>query len=71
MKVLCKHCSHFLFDATGTTLVSNVICPNSKCKAKLNIKIIFNNDATDSQIRQVIEAEERLPKSLAIIRTKE
>lgn len=27
-------------DAVGTVIIENLICPNSKCKAHLNIKVI-------------------------------
>lgn len=27
-------------DIEGTTIIENLICPNSKCKAHLNVKVI-------------------------------
>lgn len=40
MKIHCKYCGRYLMDAKGTTIIENLICPNSKCKAHLNIKVI-------------------------------
>lgn len=71
MKIDCKHCGRFLFDAVGTTIIEGIICPNSKCKARMNFKIIFNTDTLDSQIHQQMNAAETRPKSLVIMKDKE
>ena len=40
MKLSCKYCGRYLMDVRGTTIVEGLICTNSKCKAKLNVKVI-------------------------------
>lgn len=40
MKYHCKYCGRYIMDIEGTTIVENLICPNSKCKAHLNIKVV-------------------------------
>ncbi len=40
MKIKCKHCGRYLLEAKGTTIIKDLICPNSKCKKRLNIKIV-------------------------------
>lgn len=69
MKVNCKHCGRYLMTAEGNCLLSGVICPNSKCKAKMNIKIVFSLE--DDAMHKLILAAESAPKSLAIMRDKE
>ena len=61
-EVKCKHCSRFLFFAADTTIVQGVICSNSKCKAKLNIKVV-NSKSTEEQMRHVFTEAERPPKA--------
>lgn len=34
-------------DVKGTTIIENLICPNSKCKAHLNIKVITPKSTID------------------------
>lgn len=68
MRVDCKHCGAYLFEAEGTVILSGIICPNSKCKAKMNIKVLFaDSDTTD--IKALVNKPEREPKALAIIKT--
>lgn len=45
-KVTCKHCGRYLFNAVKSMVVEGVVCPNSKCKAKLNIKVLFLSDTS-------------------------
>lgn len=40
MRLTCKHCGRYLGEAKGTAIVEGLICPNSKCKARLNIKVV-------------------------------
>lgn len=47
MKVHCKYCGRYLFDAEGTVIIENLICPNSKCKAHLNVKVITPKSSVD------------------------
>ena len=47
MKVHCKYCGRYLLEAKGTAIIENLICPNSKCKAHLNIKVITPKSTTD------------------------
>lgn len=47
MKVNCKYCGRYLMDVKGTTIIENLICPNSKCKAHLNIKVITPKSTVD------------------------
>lgn len=60
-KVTCKHCGRYLFKAKGTTIIEQFPCPNSKCRAKLNIKII-DMDSTDEQRRYKFTTAELPPK---------
>lgn len=34
-------------DIKGTTIIENLVCPNSKCKAHLNVKVITPQSTTD------------------------
>lgn len=61
-EVNCKHCGRYLFTASGTVIVEQLPCPNSKCRAKLNIKIV-SNDATHDDLRYRFKTEEQPPKS--------
>lgn len=47
MKICCKYCGRYLMDVVGTTIIENLICPNSKCKAHLNIKVITPKSSID------------------------
>lgn len=57
MKVYCKHCKRFLFETVGTTLIQGLICPNSKCKARLNIKVITNDSSEADKLLQIDKIE--------------
>lgn len=61
MKVYCKHCKRFLFETAGTTLIQGLICPNSKCKARLNIKVITNDSSEFDKVLKINKTE-FLPK---------
>lgn len=47
MKYTCKHCGRYIMDIKGTTIIENLVCPNSKCKAHLNVKVITPQSTTD------------------------
>ena len=61
MKINCKHCSRYLMEAKGTLIAEGVICQNSKCKAKLNIKVITPESTTEERIYK-FESPEEPPK---------
>lgn len=63
-KVTCSYCERFLFNAVTTTIAEGVICSNSKCKAKLNIKIVFDG-ATDEQLHYKFTTPGAPPKRSA------
>lgn len=63
-EVNCKHCDRYLFTAKGTTIIEQMPCPNSKCKAKLNIKIVTPS-STHAELHYTFTSEETLPKSKA------
>jgi hypothetical protein len=48
-------------DVKGTTIIENVICPNSKCKAHLNIKVITPKSSVD-EINYKFDLPEVPPK---------
>lgn len=64
MKVTCKYCGRYLMDVKGTTIVEGLICPNSKCKARLNVKII-TSDSTESDRKYKFAEPETPPKNEA------
>lgn len=64
-KVNCKHCNRYCFDAVGTTIVEGLICSNTKCRAKLNIKVV-SQDATPEQLRYKFLTPEQPPKTKEI-----
>ncbi len=39
-EVNCKHCGRFFFNAIDTAIASQLPCGDSRCPAKLNIKIV-------------------------------
>lgn len=47
MEINCKHCGRFLFKQAGTVVIEGLICSNSKCKAKLNFKIVTADRSKD------------------------
>jgi len=57
----CNHCGRYLFTAKGTTIIEQMPCPNSKCRAKLNIKIV-SSDSTDEELRYKFITNETPPK---------
>jgi hypothetical protein len=61
-EVKCKHCDRYLFTAKDTVILEQFPCPNSSCRAKLNIKIV-TLDSTDEQVRFKFATPETPPKS--------
>lgn len=61
-KVNCRFCDRYIMTATSSTIVEGVICSNSRCKAKMNIRILFTNDATQAQLRHKFTEPEQPPK---------
>ena len=61
MKVTCKHCGHYQFTATASTIVEGAICGG--CKAKSNYSVMFP-DATNLQLRHKFTTDETEPKKL-------
>lgn len=61
MEVNCRHCDRYLFTAKGTTIIEQLPCPNSKCRAKMNIKIV-NSNSTMAEINYKFETTEQEPK---------
>jgi len=49
-------------DIKGTTIIENLVCPNSKCKAHLNVKVITPQSTTD-EINYRFEQKEVPPKN--------
>lgn len=62
MKITCKHCGRYLMESKGTTIIEGLICTNTKCKAKLNIKIV-DSGSSESDLRYKFIQEEEPPKS--------
>jgi phage FluMu protein Com len=63
-EVNCRHCDRYLFTAKGTTIIEQLPCPNTKCKAKLNIKIV-TSDSTHAEQHYKFSTEETAPKNKA------
>lgn len=61
MKYHCKHCGRFLMDIEGTTIIEGLICPNSKCKARLNVKVVTPT-SSEQDIRYRFKTKETPPK---------
>ena len=61
MKVTCRHCDHYQFTATTSTIVEGSICGG--CKAKSNYSVMFY-DATPEQLRHKSLEPETPPKKL-------
>ena len=59
--IRCKHCNRYLGTAVGTVIIEGMPCPNSKCRAKLNIKVV-DSDSTAEQIAFRFASEEVGPK---------
>lgn len=49
-------------DIKGTTIIENLVCPNSKCKAHLNVKVITPQSTAD-EINYRFEQKELPPKN--------
>jgi hypothetical protein len=49
-------------ESKGTTIVEGMICPNSKCKARLNIKVV-TPESIDKELRYKFLTTETKPKS--------
>lgn len=49
-------------EIKGTTIVENLICPNSKCKAHQNIKVI-TPQSTIEEINYRFKSAETPPKN--------
>lgn len=62
MKFYCKHCGRYIMDIKGTTIIENLVCPNSKCKAHLNVKVITPLSTTD-EINYRFTQKELPPKN--------
>jgi uncharacterized Zn finger protein (UPF0148 family) len=56
MDINCKHCGRYLFKRQGTIVIEGLICPNSKCKARLNFKYIQADTLKDIR-HKFVEAE--------------
>lgn len=54
VEIRCIKCTRFLGIKGVKTIIARVRCPNSKCKALNNVKIITSN-ATDEQLRYKFE----------------
>ena len=64
MKYCCKHCGRYIMDIEGTTIIENLVCPNSKCKAHLNVKVI-TPQSTVEEINYKFKTKELPPKKKA------
>lgn len=40
MKYHCPKCGRYIMEIEGTTIVKELICPNSKCKSRLKVKVV-------------------------------
>ena len=40
MKYHCPKCGRYIMEIEGTTIVKGLICPNSKCKSRLKVKVV-------------------------------
>lgn len=61
MKYCCKYCGRYIMDIEGTTIIENLVCPNSKCKAHLNVKVITPS-STVEEINYRFKSKELPPK---------
>lgn len=61
MKIRCKHCKRYLFESAGTVVIQGFICPNSDCKARLNLKIV-NQNTSIADIKAKFMTQEAGPK---------
>lgn len=56
MELRCKECKRYLGLKSIETIICQVRCPSSKCKALNNIKVV-NSDSTERQLRYRFEAQ--------------
>jgi phage FluMu protein Com len=56
MELRCKECNRHLGLKSIYTIISQVRCPNSKCKLLNNVKVV-NSQSTEAQIRYRFEVE--------------
>ena len=63
LEIECKHCGRYLFTAMSTTILEQMVCSNSKCKAKLNFKIV-NHLSSNEQIAYKFATKETQPKEI-------
>lgn len=61
MKYCCKYCGRYIMDIEGTTIIENLVCPNSKCKAHLNVKVV-TPQSTVEEINYRFKSKELPPK---------
>lgn len=61
MKYCCKYCGRYIMDIEGTTIIENLVCPNSKCKAHLNVKVV-TPQSTVEEINYKFKSKELPPK---------
>jgi phage FluMu protein Com len=57
-KLFCKHCERYLGEAES--IIGELICSNSKCKATNQFKILNNNQ--DKLLHHKFLTPERQPK---------
>lgn len=50
VELRCKECTRFLGIKGVETIIAQVRCPNSKCKAINNIKVL-NSSSSEEQLR--------------------
>ena len=56
IEIRCKECSRHLGLKAIETIISQVRCPKSSCKALNNVKVV-NSRSTEQQIRYKFEAK--------------
>lgn len=61
MKIFCKHCGRYLMTAVGTVVAEGIICSNSKCRARLNVKVC-NSSSSSQDIRAKFAEIETPPR---------
>lgn len=62
MKYHCKYCGRYIMDIEGTTIVENLICPNSKCKARLNVKVV-TPESSEADVKYKFKTQETPSKT--------
>lgn len=61
-EVNCHYCKRYLLTAMSTTIIEQLVCSNTKCKARLNIKIV-SQDSTTEQLNYKFSQPETPPKT--------